>query len=438
MSTDAFDDDGDDDAKFFCPVLARAFALFVLATTTNPREPPRRFHWSLVVQSSERDDRGARATTTTRATMSRPDRWTDGIDDAFEAYGVDGRAAATLDVRASSDRWVRFERTFRDCRWIATTTRAGSTEADENEDDAFGARMTIVFAKVDGGFARRVSRSFVEGARAFAWPHVVDCGARDADGGAPAIAARAAAKSRARSEDAKWCVVMRARVEDARSYATETRGGAQVWIDGSMASWRIARRVVEHAFSMDPARFEAFGVEPIRRDSMDEGNPEHVVYFQAPRRARGGYVASFVAHFVSDSTRADLETAAARRVFVAALAGERAREVTLELPDASPHATASMVTNGLFAALAALKRDAFSRDDDARCGLFLSRRDAAVAERNARVGECVLRIVDGATSAEARAFESRMFEEDARWRETFARALTTPVVSNDGAHELSM
>ncbi len=437
MSTDAFDDDGDDDAKFFCPVLARAFALFVLATTTNPREPPRRFHWSLVVQSSERDDRGARATTTTRATMSRPDRWTDGIDDAFEAYGVDGRAAATLDVRASSDRWVRFERTFRDRRWIATT-RAGWTEADENEDDAFGARMTIVFAKVDGGFARRVSRSFVEGARAFAWPHVVDCGARDADGGAPAIAARAAAKSRARSEDAKWCVVMRARVEDASSYATETRGGAQVWIDGSMASWRIARRVVEHAFSMDPARFEAFGVEPIRRDSMDEGNPEHVVYFQAPRRARGGYVASFVAHFVSDSTRADLETAAARRVFVAALAGERAREVTLELPDASPHATASMVTNGLFAALAALKRDAFSREDDARCGLFLSPRDAAVAERNARVGECVLRIVDGATSAEARAFESRMFEEDARWRETFARALTTPVVSNDGAHELSM
>lgn len=435
MSTD----DGDDDAKFFCPVLARAFALFVLATTTNPREPPRRFHWSLI-QSSARDDddRGARATTTTRATMSRPDRWTDGIDDAFEAYGVDGRAAATLDVRASSDRWVRFERTFRDRRWIATTTRAGSTEADENEDDAFGARMTIVFAKVDGGFARRVSRSFVEGARAFAWPHVVDCGARDADGGAPAIAARAAAKSRARSEDAKWCVVMRARVEDARSYATETRGGAQVWIDGSMASWRIARRVVEHAFSMDPARFEAFGVEPIRRDSMDEGNPEHVVYFQAPRRARGGYVASFVAHFVSDSTRADLETAAARRVFVAALAGERAREVTLELPDASAHATASMVTNGLFAALAALKRDAFSREDDARCGLFLSPRDAAVAERNARVGECVLRIVDGATSAEARAFESRMFEEDARWRETFARALTTPVVSNDGAHELSM
>ena len=427
MSTD----DGDDDAKFFCPVLARAFALFVLATTTNPREPPRRFHWSLI-QSSARDDddRGARATTTTRATMSRPDRWTDGIDDAFEAYGVDGRAAATLDVRASSDRWVRFERTFRDRRWIATT-RAGWTEADENEDDAFGARMTIVFAKVDGEFARRVSRSFVEGARAFAWPHVVDCGARDADGGA-------AAKSRARSEDAKWCVVMRARVEDARSYATETRGGAQVWIDGSMASWRIARRVVEHAFSMDPARFEAFGVEPIRRDSMDEGNPEHVVYFQAPRRARGGYVASFVAHFVSDSTRADLETAAARRVFVAALAGERAREVTLELPDASPHATASMVTNGLFAALAALKRDAFSREDDARCGLFLSPRDAAVAERNARVGECVLRIVDGATSAEARAFESRMFEEDARWRETFARALTTPVVSNDGAHELSM
>tara|TARA_B100000674_G_scaffold485691_1_gene492915 strand:+ start:494 stop:1807 length:1314 start_codon:yes stop_codon:yes gene_type:complete len=437
MSTDAFDDDGDDDAKFFCPVLARAFALFVLATTTNPREPPRRFHWSLVVQSSERDDRGARATTTTRATMSRPDRWTDGIDDAFEAYGVDGRAAATLDVRASSDRWVRFERTFRDRRWIATT-RAGWTEADENEDDAFGARMTIVLANVDGGFARRVSRSFVEGARAFAWPHVVDCGARDADGGAPAIAARAAAKSRARSEDAKWCVVMRARVEDARSYATETRGGAQVWIDGSMASWRIARRVVEHAFSMDPARFEAFGVEPIRRDSMDEGNPEHVVYFQAPRRARGGYVASFVAHFVSDSTRADLETAAARRVFVAALAGERAREVTLELPDASAHATASMVTNGLFAALAALKRDAFSREDDARCGLFLSPRDAAVAERNARVGECVLRIVDGATSAEARAFESRMLEEDARWRETFARALTTPVVSNDGAHELSM
>lgn len=165
MSTD----DGDDDAKFFCPVLARAFALFVLATTTNPREPPRRFHWSLVVQSSARDDddRGARATTTTRATMSRPDRWTDGIDDAFEAYGVDGRAAATLDVRASSDRWVRFERTFRDRRWIATT-RAGWTEADENEDDAFGARMTIVFAKVDGGFARRVSRSFVEGARAFA------------------------------------------------------------------------------------------------------------------------------------------------------------------------------------------------------------------------------------------------------------------------------
>ena len=434
MSTD----DGDDDAKFFCPVLARAFALFVLATTTNPREPPRRFHWSLVVQSSARDDRGARATTTTRATMSRPDRWTDGIDDAFEAYGVDGRAAATLDVRASSDRWVRFERTFRDRRWIATTTRAGWTEAEENEDDAFGARMTIVFAKVDGEFARRASRSFVEGARAFAWPHVVDCGARDADGGAPAIAARAAAKSRARSEDAKWCVVMRARVEDARSYATETRGGAQVWIDGSMASWRIARRVVEHAFSMDPARFEAFGVEPIRRDSMDEGNPEHVVYFQAPRRARGGYVASFVAHFVSDSTRADLETAAARRVFVAALAGERAREVTLELPDASAHATASMVTNGLFAALAALKRDAFSREDDARCGLFLSPRDAAVAERNARVGECVLRIVDGATSAEARAFESRMFEEDARWRETFARALTTPVVSNDGAHELSM
>ena len=136
------------------------------------------------------------------------------------------------------------------------------------------------------------------------------------------VAARAAAKSRARSEDAKWCVVMRARVEDAGSYATETRGGAQVWIDGSMASWRIARRVVEHAFSMDPARFEAFGVEPIRRDSMDEGNPEHVVYFQAPRRARGGYVASFVAHFVSDSTRADLETAAARRVFVAALFAE--------------------------------------------------------------------------------------------------------------------
>ena len=438
MSTDAFDADADA-AKFFCPVLARAFALFVLATTTNPREPPRRFHWSLVIPAArDRDDRGARATTTTRATMSRPDRWTDGIDDAFEAYGVDGRAAATLEVRASSDRWVRFERTFRDRRWIATTTRAGRTEADENEDDAFGARMTIVFAKVDGGFARRVSRSFVEGARAFAWPHVVDGGARDIDGGAPAIAARAAAKSRARSEDAKWCVVMRARVEDAGSYATETRGGAQVWIDGSMASWRIARRVVEYAFSMDPTRFEAFGVEPIRRDSADEGNPEHVVYFQAPRRARGGYVASFVAHFVSDSTRADLETAAARRVFVAALAGERAREVTLELPDASAHATASMVTNGLFAALAALKRDAFSRDDDARCGLFLSRRDAAVAERNARVGECVLRIVDGATSADARAFESRMSEEDARWRETFARALTTPVVSNDGAHELSM
>ena len=65
-------------------------------------------------------------------------------------------------------------------------------------------------------------------------------------------------------------------------------------------------------------------------------------------------------------------------------------------------------------------------------------RDAAVAERNARVGECVLRIVDGATSADARAFESRMSEEDARWRETFARALTMPVVSNDGAHELSM
>ena len=121
------------------------------------------FDWSLVVRSSARDDddRGARATTTTRATMSRPDRWTDGIDDAFEAYGVDGRAAATLDVRASSDRWVRFERTFRDRRWIATT-RAGWTEAEENEDDAFGARMTIVFAKVDGEFARRVSRSFVE------------------------------------------------------------------------------------------------------------------------------------------------------------------------------------------------------------------------------------------------------------------------------------
>ena len=114
---------------------------------------------------------------------------------------------------------------------------------------------------------------------------------------------------------------MRARVEDAGSYATETRGGAQVWIDGSMASWRIAWRVVEYAFSMDPTRFEAFGVEPIRRDSADEGNPEHMVYFQAPRRARGGYVASFVAHFVSDSTSADLETAAARRVFVAALAG---------------------------------------------------------------------------------------------------------------------
>ena len=433
MSTDAFDDD---DARFFCPTLARAFALFVLATTTSPREPPRRFHCALVVHS-ESDDRGARATKTTRATMSRPDRWTRGVDDAFEAYGVDGRAAATLDVRASSDRWVRFERRFREKQWITTTTRDGPMDADA-ADDAFGARMTIVFAKVDGAFVRRVSRSFVEGARAFAWPHVVDGGARDADGGAPAIAARAAAKSRARSEDAKWCVVMRARVEDAGSYATETRGGAQVWIDGSMASWRIVRRVGEHEFSMDPARFEAFGVEPIRRDSMDEGNPEHVVYFQAPRRARGGYVASFVAHFVSDSTRADLETAAARRVFVAALAGERAREVTLELPDASAHATASMVTNGLFAALAALKRDAFSRDDDARCGLFLSRRDAAVAERNARVGECVLRIVDGATSAEARAFESRMFEEDARWRETFARALTTPVVSNDGAHELSM
>ena len=159
MSTDAFDDD---DARFFCPTLARAFALFVLATTTSPREPPRRFHCALVVHS-ESDDRGARATKTTRATMSRPDRWTRGVDDAFEAYGVDGRAAATLDVRASSDRWVRFERRFREKTWTTTTTRDGPMDAAA---DAFGARMTIVFANVDGAFVRRASRSFVEGARA--------------------------------------------------------------------------------------------------------------------------------------------------------------------------------------------------------------------------------------------------------------------------------
>jgi len=72
-------------------------------------------------------------------------------------------------------------------------------------------------------------------------------------------------------------------------------------------------------------------------------------------------------------------------------------------------------------ALAALKRE----DDGGR---FLSSREAAVAERNARVGDRVLTILERATSDSARAFLSKMHEEDEQWREAFTRALTTPVV----------
>ena len=276
-------------------------------------------------------------------------------------------------------------------------------------------------------FVEKTAASFAEGARVCVWPHVVAMTANGKDVfdfETPAAMTRATPSTRVGIADASWCVIVRARVEDAETTTAETRGGAKVWIDGSMAAWRVALRIVEHAFDADASRFEQFGVEPIRRDLSDEGNPEHVVYFEPPRRARGAYVASLVAHFVRAPASVNLADVAANGVFVLALAGERANETTLEFPDASARATASMVTNGLFDALAALKRE----DDGSR---FLSSREAAVAERNARVGDRVLTILERATSDSARAFLSKMHEEDEQWREAFTRALTTPVVAGN-------
>jgi len=409
MSTDA--------ARFVYPTLARALALFARGVAST-RDPPRVIHLHLTSHSTTT----LACALTASPAMSHPERCTAGLDDAFAAYDdVAGRIEATLDVRACSDRWVRFSRRI-DGAWTTTID-----DADVDSESAFGARLMITFRDVVTDartFVEKTAASFAEGARVCVWPHRVTTTANGKDVfdfETPAALTRATPSTRVGVADASWCVIVRARVEDAETTTAETRGGAKVWIDGSMASWRVALRIVEHAFDADASRFEQFGVEPIRRDLSDEGNPEHVVYFEPPRRARGAYVASFVAHFVRAPASVNLADVAANGVFVLALAGERANETTLEFPDASARATASMVTNGLFDALAALKRE----DDGGR---FLSSREAAVAERNARVGDRVLTILERATSDSARAFLSTMHEEDERWREAFTRALTTPVV----------
>ena len=421
MATDA--------ARFVYPTLARALALFTRGVAST-RDPPRVIHLHLTSHRDDDDATLACALTASPA-MSHPERCTAGLDDAFAAYDdVAGRVEATLDVRACSDRWVRFSRRV-DGAWTTTTSIDADVDLDSEYDstttNTFGARLMMVFrdAVTDARtFVERTAASFAEGARVCVWPHVVAITANGKDVfdfETPAAMTRATPSTRVGIADASWCVIVRVRVEDAGTTTAETRGGAKVWIDGSMASWRVALRIVEHAFDADVSRFEAFGVEAIRRDLSDEGNPEHVVYFEPPRRARGAYVASVVVHFVRAPASVNLADVAANRVFVLALAGERTNETTLEFPDASARATASMVTNGLFDALAALKRE----DDGGR---FLSSREAAVAERNARVGDRVLTILERATSDSARAFLSKMHEEDEQWHEAFTRALTTPVV----------
>ena len=160
---------------------------------------------------------------------------------------------------------------------------------------------------------------------------------------------------------------MRARVEDAGSCDGDARWGAGVdrWIDGVVENRAANCRA---AFSMDRRGSRRSGWNRFVEIRWT-GNPNTWCIFKR-RDARGKYVASFVAHFVSDST-ARLETAAPSSC---GRGGERSRSNFRTRPPCDG-------VDGDEWTLRRARRaqDAFSRDD-ARGAVCFSRRGAAVLD----------------------------------------------------------